>query len=79
MKYEFHPEAEQELYVAASCYESEVSGPGFRSLSCTRVYQMSFTLSPSLREAANPAIGARASKTADKLFQPTCAPLAAQR
>ena len=30
MKYEFHPEAEQELYEAASRYESEVSNLGFR-------------------------------------------------
>jgi plasmid stabilization system protein ParE len=30
MKYEFHPEAEQELYEAASRYESEVSELGFR-------------------------------------------------
>jgi toxin ParE1/3/4 len=30
MKYEFHPEAEQELYEAASRYESELSNLGFR-------------------------------------------------
>jgi toxin ParE1/3/4 len=30
MKYQFHPEAEQELYEAASRYESEVSGLGLR-------------------------------------------------
>lgn len=30
MKYEFHPEAEQELYEAASRYESEVSELGLR-------------------------------------------------
>ena len=30
MKYEFHPEAEQELLEAASRYESEVSKLGFR-------------------------------------------------
>ena len=30
MRYEFHPEAEQELYEAASRYESEVSNLGFR-------------------------------------------------
>jgi plasmid stabilization system protein ParE len=30
MKYEFHPEAEQELYKAASRYESEVSELGLR-------------------------------------------------
>jgi len=30
MKYEFHPEAEQELYEAASRYELEVSELGFR-------------------------------------------------
>jgi len=29
MTYEFHPEAEQELYEAASRYESEVSDLGF--------------------------------------------------
>jgi hypothetical protein len=29
MKYEFHPEAERELYEAASRYESEVSELGF--------------------------------------------------
>lgn len=30
MKYEFHPEAEQELYEAAARYESEVSELGLR-------------------------------------------------
>lgn len=30
MRYEFHPEAEQELYEAAARYESEVSDLGFR-------------------------------------------------
>ena len=30
MKYEFHPEAEQELYEAAARYESEVTDLGFR-------------------------------------------------
>ena len=30
MKYEFHPEAEAELYEAASRYELEISGLGFR-------------------------------------------------
>ncbi len=30
MRYEFHPEAEQELYEAASRYESEVSDLGSR-------------------------------------------------
>jgi len=30
MKYEFHPEAEQESYEAASRYESEVSELGLR-------------------------------------------------
>lgn len=30
MKYEFHPEAEQESYEAASLYESEVSELGLR-------------------------------------------------
>ncbi|HKQ83183.1 MAG TPA: type II toxin-antitoxin system RelE/ParE family toxin [Steroidobacteraceae bacterium] len=30
MKYEFHPEAEQELYEAASRYEAEVSELGVR-------------------------------------------------
>lgn len=30
MKYGFHPEAEQEMYEAASRYESEVSELGFR-------------------------------------------------
>jgi plasmid stabilization system protein ParE len=30
MKYEFHPEAEQELYEAASRYESEVTNLGKR-------------------------------------------------
>ncbi len=30
MKYEFHPEAEQELYEAASRYELELSNLGFR-------------------------------------------------
>ncbi len=30
MKYEFHPEAEQELYEAAARYESEVSALGLR-------------------------------------------------
>ena len=30
MRYEFHHEAEQELYEAASRYESEVSNLGFR-------------------------------------------------
>lgn len=30
MNYEFHPEAEQEMYEAASRYESEVSELGFR-------------------------------------------------
>ncbi len=30
MKYEFHPEAEQELYEAALRYESEVAGLGRR-------------------------------------------------
>jgi len=30
MKYEFHPEAEQELYEAAARYQSEVPGLGFR-------------------------------------------------
>jgi plasmid stabilization system protein ParE len=30
MKYEFHPEAEQELYEAAARYESEVPELGFR-------------------------------------------------
>jgi plasmid stabilization system protein ParE len=30
MKYEFHPEAEQELYEAASRYESELSDLGLR-------------------------------------------------
>lgn len=30
MKYEFHPEAERELYEAASRYESEVSELGLR-------------------------------------------------
>lgn len=32
MKYEFHPEAERELYEAASRYESEVSELGFHLL-----------------------------------------------
>jgi hypothetical protein len=30
MKYEFHPEAEQELYEAASRYKAEISGLGLR-------------------------------------------------
>jgi len=30
MKYEFHPEAEQELYESASRYEAEVLGLGLR-------------------------------------------------
>lgn len=80
MKYEFHPEAEQELIEAASRYESEVSKLGFRFADeVERVIRllidhpesgsrMSFTLSPSLTAVASPAIGGRVSRTASKGF-----------